>query len=123
APEGSWLPCTPDAAAEPGQAALWLCPTSALSILDAALRLATDHPSPDFAPEAINPSEWPALTEGATALLKKADLAGVPYLSAAALKGWKGDTSPESMSAIVVHSIAPQGKPGPPYGVTAWAEH
>ncbi len=124
ASEGSWVGWTPEGAVEAGQATLWLRPSSCLSLLDTSLRLATKHLSPDFAPETADPSEWPVLSDGAAALLKRGDVGGMTYLSATALKGWKGDASPESMGAIIARSVGSHDNTTkPPDSVAAWTEH
>ncbi len=123
ASEDSWVGWTPDRAVEAGQATLWLRPSSGLSVLEASMRLDTKYPSLDFTPETADPSEWPALSEGAAALLKKADVEGIAHLSAVALKGWKGDASPESVGAIVACSVEAHANTKLPDSVAAWTEH
>jgi hypothetical protein len=121
--EGDWDTWTPRARLT-GQIALWLRPSSALSTLDAAIRLAGEHPSPGFQVESVDLSTYPSLSDAATALLRKGDLAGIPYLSSEALKGYKGDFSRDSVAALVARSGLGKSKsqPSAPEGVEAWAE-
>lgn len=120
---GAWEAWTPDGGAVEERVALWLRGTAALQTLDDALALAASHPVEGLEPEGLDATDWPTLNEGAIALLKRGDVAGISYLSASALKGWKGDVSPDAMGAIVARSVGHGGNTKQPEGITAWAEH
>jgi DNA polymerase III subunit alpha len=117
-----WLPWAEQALCAGGYPVLTLRPTQALAVLDAGLGLARKYPVPGFAAESIRPDGMPALNEAARTILTKGELAGIPYLAAAATKGWEGDPIPSEAAVLLARSLI-SGKPvAPDPKPAAWEE-
>jgi DNA polymerase III alpha subunit len=103
---------------------LWIESSSALSVLHTALELAAEYQSPETPPPDGEAPAYPEWSDKAAALLKKGEIAGIPYLSSSMLKSWKGDFSPESLAALVVRSLDHMERPGghkaPAGEIAAW---
>lgn len=118
-----WLAWSCAEACEMGLPVLSLPHSSALAVLNSALTLAHEHPEDGFDPSEVNLQQAPTLSESAQAMLKKGELSGVPYLSAKALKGWKGDFTLDNLAALVALSSYTKERPKAPEGVAAWTDH
>jgi hypothetical protein len=116
-----WTPWRPEEVAALYPGVLRVESTPALDALDEALRLSADDSQP--AVQTGDLQQFPALSEGALAMLKKGALAGVPYISPSALKGWKGDFSHGSLAQLVARHAGAKDKARPPEGIAAWNEH
>ncbi len=102
-----WVPWPEETLCNLDYPALSLRSTSALSALDAALSLAAHYPSPTFNPAETDLSAYPPITDELATVIKKAELTALPYLSSKPLKGWKGEITAESATALVARSLNP----------------
>ncbi|MEO8285340.1 MAG: PHP domain-containing protein [Chloroflexota bacterium] len=119
---GEWMPWTEEEICELPYPAFSLHPTRALSALDSALAFAKRFPTPDFHADDANPATMPVLTEAAVALLRKGELAGIPYLSAAATKDWPAETTLDVVAECVARSLSPKHPPAPDPKPAHWDE-
>ncbi len=102
----TWVPWTEESLASLAAPLLSLRPSAALSALDGACRLAARYPSLGFHTAKADLSYPPEIGDELAALFKQAEIAGVPYISHAALTGWKGDVTPDTIAALVARSAA-----------------
>ena len=117
-----WMPWTEEELKALDYPAFTLRPAQPLTALDAALALARRYPVPGFQADATDLQALPALGESAIALLHKGELAGIPYLTAAATKGWSGETTLESAAELVARSLHPKQPPDPNPKPALWDE-
>ncbi|MFL5732248.1 MAG: PHP domain-containing protein [Chloroflexia bacterium] len=122
-----WVPWTREELCEFDLPSLWIDSSPALSVLHRAVTLVSEYPAQQAggdSPEAPGYTEW---SDKAATLLKKGEIAGIPYLSGSVLKGWKGDLAPESLSPLVANSLQHPDRPvsqkAPPGEVGAWHAH
>ena len=117
-----WMPWTEEELKALDYPAFTLRPAQPLAALDAALALARRYPVPGFQADQAGLLALPALGESAIALLHKGELAGIPYLTAAATKGWSGETTLESAAEPVARSLHPKQPPAPDPKPAPWDE-
>jgi DNA polymerase III subunit alpha len=118
----AWVPWSREALCDLDCPALWVRGSAELSLLDKAWRLASDYPVAELDAGGVDLPAYPALSDAAASLLKHGELAGIPYLSTEALKGWKGGFTPEEVAALVARSLGPPERPKAPAGLAAWDE-
>lgn len=116
-----WVPWAEETVARIGFPAMTLRPSASLSLLDSTLHLAAQYPVPGLAAEELNLSRFPGLSAEAIASIGIGESLGIPYLSAAAFKGWKGDFSAENVAMMVAKSMG-RGKPPAAPTLDVWAE-
>jgi hypothetical protein len=86
------------------------------------LTYAAQYPVPGLALEELDLTGYPQLSAEAAAALTKGELVGIPYLSAGAVKGWKGELTPEAFAAMAARSLATHKPPAAPK-LDQWTEH
>lgn len=116
-----WVPWAEETVGRIGFPAMTLRPSASLSLLDSTLHLAAQYPVPGLAAEELDLAGFPGLSAEATASIGIGESLGIPYLSASALKGWKGDLSAENVAMMVAKSMA-RGKPPAVPTLGVWAE-
>jgi len=117
-----WMPWTEEELISLGYPAFTLRPAQPLTALDAALALARRYPVPGFQADQAGLQALPALGESAIAILHKGEFAGIPYLTAAATKGWSGEATLESAAELVARSLHPKQPPAPDPKPALWDE-
>jgi DNA polymerase-3 subunit alpha len=117
-----WMPWTEQELSALGYPAFSLRPAQPLDALDAALALARRYPVPGFQPDEAGLQALPVLGEGAGAILRKGELVGIPYLTAAAVKTWSGEATLEIAAQMVARSLYPKRPPAPDPKPEAWDE-
>ncbi len=103
---GKWVPWTEEALCHLNLPAITLQSSQALIALDSALNLAGKYPSPGFVVSSLDLAAIPEPNDAITALITKGEVAGIPYLTSKAAKGWSGGLTPEGIATLVAHSIA-----------------
>ncbi|HKP53559.1 MAG TPA: PHP domain-containing protein [Chloroflexia bacterium] len=103
---GKWVPWTEEAVCRLDLPAITLPSSQALTALDSAFHLVGKHPVPSLVASSLDLSTLPEPNEAITSLITKGEVAGIPYLTSKAAKGWSGGYTPEGMAALVAHSIA-----------------
>ncbi|MDQ3707340.1 MAG: hypothetical protein M3437_19365 [Chloroflexota bacterium] len=117
----AFVPVTEEVVAEMRLPAVTLRPSSALAALASTLTYAAQYPVPGLALEELDLTGYPQLSAEAAAALTKGELVGIPYLSAGAVKGWKGELTPEAFAALAARSVAAHKPPAAPK-LDQWAE-
>lgn len=121
-PPVAWVPVTEEAASEMRLPAVVLRPSSALTALASTVTYATQYPVPGLSVEELDLTGFPQPSAEAAAPLAKGELAGIPYLAAGAVKGWKGEITPTTLAAIIAGSSASRKAPAAPK-LDQWTEH
>ena len=104
--EGRWVPWTEQALCNLNYSALALPSSPALDVLDNAMQLASKSPAPGLVVSSLDPSIVPMPDDVASAFITGGAVAGLPYLTSKAAKGWSGSLNPGDMASLVAHSIA-----------------
>jgi DNA polymerase-3 subunit alpha len=119
----AWVPWPEDAICSLPIAAIRIQPSSALSLLDHAISLAEQYPSPGIVAADVDPSAFPNLNEEATQAITKGQTACVPYLSAKVVKGAEGDLTSQAIFLLVARSITQHPTPShqPPTDINIWS--
>ncbi|MDQ5826768.1 MAG: PHP domain-containing protein [Chloroflexota bacterium] len=118
----AWVPMTEEVVAEMRLPAVTLRPSAALAALASTLTYAAQYPVPGLALAELDLTGYPQLSAEAGAALAKGELVGIPYLSAGAVKGWKGELTPEAVAALAARSVATHKPPAAPK-LDQWTEH
>lgn len=120
--ENTWVPWPEEAVVALRLAAVALRPSATLTTLDNIGRLADQYPVPGLNLDELDlSSRYPELGAEAKAAIVKGEVTGIPYLSAAVVKGWKGDTTPAAVAAMVARSLSGRKPPVAPK-LDLWAE-
>ncbi|MBF6614032.1 MAG: PHP domain-containing protein [Chloroflexi bacterium] len=120
----TWVPWSEESLVSLAYPLLSLRPSAALSVLDGACRVAAQYPSPGFHAAEVDLGCCPETGKEVAALFKEAATEGIPYISHAALKGWKGDCTPNAVAALVARSAAAKAghtPVAPAQPVQAWS--
>ena len=117
-----WMPWTEEELSALGYPAFTLQPAQPLTALDAALALARRYPVPGVQVDDAGLQALPALGESAIAILHKGELAGIPYVTAAATKAWSGEATLESAAQLVARSLHPKHPSAPDPRPALWDE-
>lgn len=118
----AWVPWSEEAVAFMKLPALSLRPSPALDTLNAALNLAMQYPVPHLLIEEADTTALPNLSKEAAQRIAQGELVGIPYISASAVKGWKGDIDADSIPALLARSLYSGKAPVAPK-LDLWAAH